>query len=77
MAKVGLDSKSEFPLVVDGMHSAQVFKEDRPIRARLGTEQFLKKGKIEAEKGSKKGKIGGTRITWTARSVAKMREATR
>ena len=35
VTKVGLDSKSEFPLVVDRMDPAKMFKEDRPIRAAL------------------------------------------
>ena len=38
VTKVGLDGKGEFPLVVDGMHPAEVFKENRPISAALSTQ---------------------------------------
>ena len=53
VTKVGLDSKSEFPLVVDGMDSAEVFKENRPISAGLSREGFEKgkRGQGEPERG--------------------------
>ena len=51
VTKVGLDSKSEFPLVVNGMDSAEVFKENRPISAALRAEGFEKGKKRQGEPG--------------------------
>ena len=70
MAKVGLDSKSEFPFIVDGMDTAQVFKEDRPIRAALSVECFYK-NRTEGEPGQqgllrKRGKLSVDRSWWSS-----------
>ena len=51
VTKVGLDGKGEFPLVVDGMHPAEVFKENRPISAALSTDGFEKGKQKKGEPG--------------------------
>ena len=72
VAKVGLDSKGEFPFIVDGMDTAQVFKEDRPIRAALSVECFYEedKNRTEGEPGQqgllrKRGKLSVDRSWWS------------